>query len=142
MGSLAVSSVLTGATPTAKKVSKTFRFDVPDIENWQLLANKAQITLSEWIRRKCNGQASNLTSAAEKKGMTAEWLAERIYQIIEDPETYPRDKVSALKTLIAARGEETGSASSNTVVNLKTPKALIIMGTDPAAVSKMIGKGA
>lgn len=120
----------------------TFRLERGDVENWQLLANKAKITLSEWVRRKCNGEASNLTSAAEKRGMTAEWLADRIFSIIEDSETLPRDKMTAIKTLVAARGEETGAGSTTSVVNLKTPKALIIMGTDPGAVAKMIGKGA
>jgi hypothetical protein len=120
----------------------TFRLERSDVENWQSLASKAKLTLSEWIRRKCNGEASNLTAAAEKRGMTPEWLAEQIFNIINDVETLPRDKVTALKTLIAARGEQTGEKGSSTqVVNLKTPKALIIMGTDPTAVSKMIGKG-
>lgn len=141
MGSLALTTVLPDVQTKESKVRMTFRLERSDVEHWQSLATAAKLTLSEWVRRKCNGQASNLTSAAEKRGMTAEWLAERIFQIIEDPETYPRDKVAALKTLIAARGEETGAAT-NTTVNLKTPKALIIMGTDPASVSKMIGKGA
>jgi hypothetical protein len=140
VGSLALSTVLPCVQEPPKKVSKTFRFDVADVENWQLLANKAQLTLSEWIRRKCNGQASNLTSAAEKKGMTAEWLADQIFQVINGEDTLPRDKITAIKTLVAARGEETGAAV-NTTLNLKTPKALIIMGTDPASVSRMIGKG-
>ena len=142
MSSLAVSSVLSAVQPRQSKVRMTFRLERSDVENWQALASKTKLTLSEWIRRMCNGEASNLTAAAEKRGMTPEWLADRIFSIIDDPETLPRDKMTAIKTLVAARGEETGSASSTTTVNLKTPKALIIMGTDPGAVSKMIGKNA
>jgi hypothetical protein len=141
VGSLAVHPVLPDVQTKESKVRMTFRLERSDVEHWQALATSAKLTLSEWVRRKCNGQASNLTSAAEKKGMTAEWIADKIHAIIENPDTYPRDMVAALKTLIAARGEETGS-STQSVVNLRTPKALIIVGTDPQSVAKMIGKGA
>lgn len=141
VGSLGVSPVLPDVHTKESKVRMTFRLERSDVENWQTLATAAKLTLSEWVRRKCNGQASNLTSAAEKRGMTAEWLAGQIFSIIDSKETLPRDKIAAIKTLVAARGEETGAAS-NTTLNLKTPKALIIMGTDPASVSRMIGKGA
>jgi len=115
----------------------TFKVPTDEAKRWQELASKAHTTLTAWVRGKCNGEVSSLTAAAERRGMDAAWLAERIEDIIEDPEAFPRDKLAAVKTLVAARGEQTEGSSTRNITNINTPKALVIVGDMPT-VGKML----
>lgn len=36
------------------KMQKSFRFDAADVNRWQSCANLSCLSLSEWIRRRCN----------------------------------------------------------------------------------------
>jgi hypothetical protein len=53
--SLAISYIRLYIKKMAKK-AMSFRFERVDVERWQDSAEKARLTLSEWIRRRCNAK--------------------------------------------------------------------------------------
>jgi len=68
-----------------------FRFNQLDVDLWRARAEMAGLTLTEWIRRRCNGESIESGLRSEpKSGLAADLLAD-IRESIEAHKAAPVD---------------------------------------------------
>ena len=60
------------------KKAYTFRFEPRDVESWKSCAVKSELTLSEWVRRRCNGEGNLILG--ERKAVRAGVAPEQEYK--------------------------------------------------------------
>lgn len=74
--------------------------------------------------------------SAQILGMTKPYMAAKVRSIIEDEDSKPETRLTAIKMLLNNFGEKTENTS--TTVNVNTPKALVVVGTSQRKIDAML----
>jgi len=80
--------------------------------------------------------AKPFAECIEAVGLNRMYLATKLRAILADKETKSETKIMAMRMLLNNLGEKT--ADSSTTLNINTPKAMVIIGTDPKRIAAML----